>query len=205
MTLQARNSNPNGLVSQMQITSDHLMDSAVFVPSPNFNDRPVDSVISSIVLHCISLPEGQYGTGLPSALFTNSIPFEKYPDLEDLRDLRVSTHLLIDRDGSLYQFVPFDRRAWHAGVSDFKRKSDCNHDSIGIELEGTDTDKYTAAQYSNLASAISTLMQQFPSISFGSICGHSEVAPTRKSDPGSGFDWQRLFKELLLAYQFELP
>lgn len=160
--------------------------------SPNWNERPPGSAIDLLILHNISLPPGRFGTGCVEALFTNTLDVGRYPALAELADLRVSAHLFIDRRGRLTQFVPLQRRAWHAGVSSWGGRDNCNDISIGIELEGTDTRPYTARQYQRLATVVRCLRRAFPALTRERIVGHCDVAPGRKSDPGPAFDWQRL-------------
>ena len=155
--------------------------------SPNSSDRHDE--IDLIVLHCISLPEGQYGNNYTKDLFLNKLDFKKHSSFESLRDLRVSSHLLINRDGSLVQFVPFNKCAWHAGQSSFEGRDDCNKFSIGIELEGTIKENFTDQQYAILNEIVSLLKREYP---VKNIVGHSEIAPNRKKDPGPYFEWNRL-------------
>ena len=155
--------------------------------SPNSSDRHDE--IDLIVLHCISLPEGQYGNNYPKDLFLNKLDFKKHSSFESLRGLRVSSHLLINRDGSLVQFVPFNKCAWHAGQSSFEGRDDCNKFSIGIELEGTIKENFTDQQYAILNEIVSLLKREYP---VKNIVGHSEIAPNRKKDPGPYFEWNRL-------------
>ena len=155
--------------------------------SPNSSDRHDE--IDLIVLHCISLPEGQYGNNYPKDLFLNKLDFKKHSSFESLRDLRVSSHLLINRDGSLVQFVPFNKCAWHAGQSSFEGRDDCNKFSIGIELEGTIKENFTDQQYAIFFFFFSLLKREYP---VKNIVGHSEIAPNRKKDPGPYFEWNRL-------------
>lgn len=161
-------------------------------PSPNHDDRPAGSEINLLVVHGISLPPGQFGGPWISRLFRNCLPAEEHPYFAEICHLRVSAHLLIRRDGQLLQFVPFDKRAWHAGVSCFDGREACNDFSIGIELEGTDDQPYEAIQYAALAQVVQTLMQAYPGITPTRITGHSDIAPGRKTDPGPLFDWARL-------------
>lgn len=160
-------------------------------PSPNYNERPDPSDISLLVIHNISLPPGDFGTGCIRDFFCNELDCSAHPYFEQLRELRVSAHFLIERCGRLTQFVPLQQRAWHAGVSRFQGRENCNDFSIGIELEGTDEAAYTDAQYSRLATLSRYLMSEYPALSAESICGHSDIAPERKTDPGPGFDWHR--------------
>lgn len=163
--------------------------SARHCPSPNFNERPFGIDISLLVVHNISLPPGQYGTGCVEQFFCNQLQPEQHPYFLQIADLRVSAHLLIDREGQLVQFVPLDRRAWHAGASEFNGQVDCNDFSIGIELEGSDHEAYTDKQYQSLASVARQLLAQYPALTPDRITGHSDIAPGRKTDPGPAFDW----------------
>ena len=160
-------------------------------PSPNFNERPADCAIELLVIHNISLPPGQFGGGHVAELFTNCLDCSADSAFAELAGLQVSAHLLIERDGDVTQFVPFGARAWHAGVSNFRGRDNCNDFSIGIELEGTDTTPYTDIQYEWLARITALLQRRYPGIVSGHIVGHSDVAPGRKSDPGPAFDWLR--------------
>ena len=160
-------------------------------PSPNCDNRP-DTDISLIVIHNISLPPAKYGGDWIDKLFTNKLPKTAHPFFEEIYELRVSSHLLIRRDGELVQYVPFHKRAWHAGVSSFRGREVCNDFSIGIELEGTDDENFTEAQYVQLEQAIKCLREAYPSLKKGHITGHQHIAPARKTDPGAYFDWQRL-------------
>ena len=163
-----------------------------FVSSPNHDLRPEQTVIDLIVIHNISLPPGNFGQGYIHELFQNRLDSAKHPYFEEIKDLKVSSHLLIERSGQLTQFVPFNRRAWHAGQSEYQGRIACNDFSIGIELEGTDTEAYTASQYSVLNAVITGLKMAYPKLSKNNIVGHSDIAPDRKTDPGPAFDWTRL-------------
>ncbi len=167
------------------------MRGARLVSSPNHSARPDDLEIELLVIHNISLPPGEFGTGCVDDLFCNRLDIDAHPFFQQLTDLRVSAHLLIERDGRITQFVPFDRKAWHAGESRFAGRSNCNEFSIGIELEGTDSEAFTDAQYASLEQATQLLMEYYPGIGRQSIVGHSDIAPGRKTDPGPCFDWQR--------------
>jgi len=145
-----------------------------------------------IVIHGISLPPGQFGGPYIDQLFTNKLDPAGHPYFREIAGVQVSSHLLIRRSGDVVQFVPLPRRAWHAGKSSFKGRHQCNDFSVGIELEGTDDRAYTAAQYRRLASVIRVLQRGVPSLAEAPIVGHSDVAPGRKTDPGSAFDWARL-------------
>ncbi len=160
-------------------------------PSPNCNERPRPQDISLLVIHNISLPPGEFGGDDISALFCNELDCAKHASYDSLRGVQVSAHLLIDRQGALTQFVAFDARAWHAGVSSFEERDNCNDFSIGIELEGTDDQSYTDAQYQALIEVTESLQHSYPAISTDRIVGHCDIAPGRKTDPGPSFDWQR--------------
>ncbi|MCY3858918.1 MAG: 1,6-anhydro-N-acetylmuramyl-L-alanine amidase AmpD [Gammaproteobacteria bacterium] len=177
----------------MKVSETHRIEPATHVQSPNSDGRPIDTEATTVVIHCISLPRGYFGTGLPTQLFLNAIDFEQYPDLAELQDYRVSAHLLIERTGVVTQFVPFNMRAWHAGESEWQGRKDCNDFSIGIELEGTDEGLFEDAQYDVLADTLVALLRRYPTLSLGNVVGHSEIAPGRKTDPGAGFDWQHVF------------
>ena len=160
-------------------------------PSPNFNQRPVGVAISLLVIHNISLPPGQFGTGCVEAFFSNQLDPAQHPYFTTIADLKVSSHLLIERAGSVVQFVAFNERAWHAGASSFNGVVDCNDYSIGIELEGADDIAYTDAQYLALAEITRCLQDAYPAITRERITGHEHIAPGRKTDPGPAFDWAR--------------
>lgn len=164
-------------------------------PSPNFNERP-DGEISLLVIHNISLPPGQFATGKVQAFFQNRLDVTEHPYFEGIKALRVSAHFLIERDGQITQFVSCLDRAWHAGISSFEGREACNDFSLGIELEGTDDQPFTDAQYQALIALIRQLQQHYPQITPQRIYGHSDVAPGRKTDPGPCFDWARFRREL---------
>ena len=159
------------------------------VASPNHDARPEQQSPDLLVVHCIALPPEQYGGQGIEQLFTNQLDPNDHPYYQDIANLKVSAHLLIRRDGELVQFVNFDQRAWHAGESSFEGRQACNDFSIGIELEGTDTDSYEAIQYQQLARVSRLLLDYYPSMSLSRITGHETIAPNRKTDPGTGFDW----------------
>lgn len=160
--------------------------------SPNHNDRPDESALNLIVIHGISLPPGEFGGSAIDQLFTNQLNPADHPYFEAIAGLKVSSHLLIRRDGAVIQYVPFNRRAWHAGESCFDGRENCNDYSIGIELEGTDDLPYENAQYDTLARVIRCLVAHYPHLSTDRITGHCHIAPERKTDPGPSFDWDRL-------------
>lgn len=166
--------------------------SARRVPSPNQDQRESEAKVDMIVVHAISLPPGDFGGPCIEALFTNTLDPSHHPSLAGLETLRVSAHFLIDRAGTLTQYVPVEARAWHAGVSSFGGVTACNHRSIGIELEGTDDSPFTAAQYHSLEKLCAALMREHPGITLARIVGHLDIAPGRKTDPGACFDWIRL-------------
>jgi AmpD protein len=163
------------------------------VLSPNCDSRPAGSEISLVVLHSISLPRGTYGGKAIEQLFTNRLDAAAHPSFAELAGLRVSAHFLIQRSGELLQFVPLQRRAWHAGASRWRGRERCNDFSVGIELEGVDDGRFAAAQYAALAVLLRKLQAVLP---LQDIAAHSDVAPGRKSDPGAQFDWPRLLADL---------
>jgi AmpD protein len=156
------------------------------------DDRPEGTDISLVVIHSISLPPGEYGSNSIVQLFTNSLQANAHPYFQQIHRLKVSAHVLIKRDGGIIQFVPFNKRAWHAGESCYQGDECCNDFSIGIELEGTDTDVFENRQYDSLVELVKVLCKNYPSITTQRIAGHSDIAPGRKTDPGSGFDWDKL-------------
>ena len=163
------------------------------VESPNHDERPPGTEITLVVLHSISLPPGQYGGDAIERLFTNCLDPQAHPYFREICELKVSAHFLVRRDGSVLQFVPPERRAWHAGVSSWRGRSRCNDFSIGIELEGSEEEPFEAAQYTALVSLIGQLRQTYR---IRDIAAHSDVAPGRKTDPGAHFDWARLLGAL---------
>ena len=171
-----------------------LLSGARQCPSPNFDDRPTDCDPDLIVIHNISLPPNEYGgTGIDQ-LFTNCLDKDEHPYYADIYQLRVSSHLLIRRDGEIVQYVSFDNRAWHAGVSNYQGREVCNDFSIGIEMEGSDFEAFTEHQYAALEETILILLEHNSSLSADAITGHEHIAPGRKTDPGPFFEWERLSK-----------
>lgn len=160
------------------------------IRSPNCDARPDRTEISLLVLHNISLPPGEFGGDGVLALFTNRLDPAAHPYYATIKDLRVSAHFFIRRDGELIQFVSCTARAWHAGVSCWQGRERCNDFSLGIELEGTDDLPFTAAQYVALADLVAALRAAYPRLA--GVAGHSEIAPGRKTDPGPCFDWSRI-------------
>ncbi|GMG86811.1 1,6-anhydro-N-acetylmuramyl-L-alanine amidase AmpD [Biformimicrobium ophioploci] len=169
------------------------------VRSPHCNCRPENENVDLLVIHSISLPPGQYGGAWIDDFFAGHLDASADPYFEEICELKVSAHMLIDRHGRVTQYVPLNQRAWHAGVSEFCGRSACNDFSIGIEMEGTDTDEFTDAQYDALVEVTGAVMKAFPGITPERITGHSDIAPGRKKDPGIGFDWQR-YREVLSGF-----
>ena len=163
--------------------------------SPNCSFREKDE-ISLLVIHNISLPPGKFGGGHVEEFFQNILDPQAHPYFDEIKELKVSSHLFIERDGSITQFVPFDKKAWHAGVSNFNGRENCNEFSIGIELEGTDELEYTQEQYDTLVEVSRELMVSYPLITKGNIVGHCDIAPGRKTDPGETFDWDLYLSRL---------
>jgi N-acetyl-anhydromuramoyl-L-alanine amidase len=161
--------------------------------SPNFSPRPVGAAVTLAVIHSISLPPGAYGGDAVERLFTNQLDWDAHPSFAAIRGLKVSAHFFVRRDGGLIQFVSCDQRAWHAGVSHWRGRDDCNDFSIGIELEGLEGQTFEPAQYRQLARLLRALLRRHP---LREAAGHEHVAPGRKQDPGPGFDWPRLRKAL---------
>ena len=169
-----------------------LIDSARQYPSQNCDARPDESDISLVVIHGISLPPGEFGGAGIDQLFTNTLDPDEHPYYEEIHQLKVSSHLLIRRDGELVQYVPFNKRAWHAGESTHEGREQCNDFAIGIELEGTDDLPYEAVQYERLSEVIRLLCDSYPKLNSNCITGHCDIAPGRKTDPGPAFDWGKL-------------
>jgi len=161
---------------------------ALQIPSPNYDARPAGSPVSLLVIHSISLPPGEFGGPAVIDFFLNRLDHAAHPYFEQIRDLQVSSHFFIRRSGELIQFVPCLQRAWHAGRSTWKGRQRCNDFSIGVELEGTDDSTFSGSQYAQLAQLTRELRRAHP---IRDIVGHSDIAPGRKTDPGSGFDWGR--------------
>lgn len=165
-------------------------------PSPNFNQRPTNAEIDLLVIHNISLPPGEFGTGQVAAFFTNQLDPQAHSYFATIADMRVSAHFFIDRLGCVIQFVSVFARAWHAGASSFDGIDNCNDFSLGIELEGCDDIPYTNAQYTALVALTQQLQQVFPRIVKCRVVGHEDIAPNRKTDPGPAFDWPRYLAAL---------
>lgn len=165
-------------------------------PSPNFEPRPTECVPELLVIHNISLPPGCYEGDCVEQFFTNCLDWDAHPFFDEIRNVQVSAHLLIRRDGELVQFVSFDDRAWHAGQSSYLGRENCNDFSIGIELEGCDDEPYCAVQYAELIAVTTALIEHYSALTAEHITGHSAIAPGRKTDPGPAFDWQRYLQAL---------
>jgi N-acetyl-anhydromuramoyl-L-alanine amidase len=157
--------------------------------SPNFGPRPEGAAVSLVVIHSISLPPGQYGGDAVERLFTNRLDCDAHPAFAALRGLQVSAHFFVRRDGEIRQFVSADQRAWHAGLSSWRGRDNCNDYSIGIELEGLEGEPFEPAQYARLATLMRALQRRHGAVE---VAGHEHVAPGRKGDPGAGFDWAGL-------------
>ncbi len=173
-------------------TATGLLLNARQVLSPHWDARPPGALPELIVVHGISLPEGEFGGPWIDRLFCGNLPAEAHPSFAVIAPLRVSAHLVIRREGAVTQYVAFSERAWHAGRSSYGGRDACNDFSIGIELEGADAVPYEAMQYSVLAQLIAALCAGYASLSAQRVVGHSDIAPGRKSDPGPAFDWPRL-------------
>ena len=168
------------------------LSSAQAVPSPNFDARPLHTSIDLLVIHAISLPPGLFGGPYIEELFTNRLAVDAHPYFATLDGLRVSAHFLIRRDGRLMQFVDVFARAWHAGESFWQGRRRCNDFSVGVELEGCDEQLFADVQYTSLVGLLGELFELLPALSVDRLVGHSDIAPTRKSDPGPHFDWDRV-------------
>ena len=175
---------------------NHIIKNVRFLQSPNHNERPDKEKISLLIIHCISLPEGNYEGSNVEDFFLNKLSISDHNSFDKIKNLKVSSHLYIKRNGELVQFVPFNKRAWHAGESSYKGVSDCNNYSIGIELEGTDCDVYSNEQYESLIKISRLIIKNYPETNKESIVGHSDISPGRKTDPGNKFEWRRYLDAL---------
>jgi AmpD protein len=171
-----------------------MVQGARFVPSPNCDLRPDGAAVEVLVIHSISLPPGQFGGPAIEQLFCNTLNTDEHPYYREIEGLKVSSHVLIRRNGEIVQFVPFSRRAWHAGQSYCEGRTRANDFSIGVELEGADDAPFEGAQYQALAELTRAIQQAYPGITQGRIYGHGDIAPGRKTDPGPSFDWGRYLK-----------
>ena len=181
-----------------------LLRGARQVVSPNYDARPAGVVTDLIVVHGISLPPGEFGGQWIDRLFTNTLPAQVHPYFAEIGGLRVSSHLVVARQGAATQYVKFTERAWHAGKSFYRGREACNDFSVGIELEGTDTLPYEASQYATLAKIVAALCAAYPRLSPERVAGHSDIAPGRKTDPGPAFDWP-LAREMIRAACGQIP
>ena len=171
------------------LISDHILDNAKLVESPNYSERIDESDIRLIVIHCISLPPKIYGNSYIEDFFCNKLNSNDHEYFEEIKNLKVSSHILIKRNGEIIQFVPFNKKAWHAGSSIYKDEENCNEFSIGIELEGYHTEKYTKHQYKSLQEVSQALINNYKDLNKDNIVGHSDISPDRKQDPGKYFEW----------------
>lgn len=169
------------------------LSTALYLPSPHADDRPDPNDISLLVIHNISLPPHQFGHDYVEQFFLGNLNPDLHPYFKTIQHLRVSSHLYIKRSGEVIQFVPFHRRAWHAGASCFCGREACNDFSIGIELEGADHIPYTSVQYDQLASVTYHIRSLYPNITMNRVVGHSHISPGRKTDPGEAFDWEKYY------------
>ncbi len=176
---------------------DGLLIPAQYLPSPHCDNRPENTAIDLLVVHNISLPPNQFGEGFVEKFFCGELDFSAHPYFATIATLKVAAHLFINRKGGIIQFVPFAKRAWHAGQSVFQGRERCNDFSIGIELEGTDETPFEKIQYEKLAQITQLLQQTYPALTRERVVGHSDIAPGRKTDPGPFFDWNYL--DCLLA------
>lgn len=171
------------------INADGMLEGVRFISSPNFDNRPVSTPIELIVIHNISLPPQQYGGNGVIELFTNQLNPDEHPYYRDIYQRKVSAHFYIRRNGELIQFVSCLNRAWHAGISTWQGRDNCNAFSIGIELEGSDFEPFEPQQYETLNCLINCLRHAYP---ISGITGHSDIAPGRKTDPGAFFEWHKI-------------
>lgn len=183
-----------------ELRNSGYFSNARWCASPNYNDRPPGRKPSLLVVHNISLPPGQFSGDAIEQFFCNQLDPTAHPYFQTIADQKVSSHLLIRRDGSVIQFVSLLKRAWHAGRSSFEGEDECNDFSIGVELEGTDDTPYTDSQYNSLTEFSVLVMAAWPEITPHRITGHSDIAPGRKTDPGPAFDWSRFLGQI----QYEL-
>ena len=193
---------PSDMPAQSQLWRDGWYQFASRQASPNFGPRPLATQPDLIVLHCISLPPGRYGGDEVQRLFANQLDWNQHPYFKGIEGLRVSSHFYIRRHGELLQFVSADERAWHAGLSHHRGRSDCNNDSVGIELEGVEGGIFEDSQYESLAGLCAGLLEHYP---ITDIAGHEHVAAGRKTDPGPGFEWRRLQQMLGLPSTYFPP
>ncbi len=158
------------------------------IATDNCDARPSSSSIDLLVIHNISLPPGEFGGAAITRLFTNTLDTAAHPYYAQLKGVKVSAHFLIRRDGGIVQFVPCNKRAWHAGASLWQGRPACNDFSLGVELEGSDSVPFSDQQYAALIRLTRRLKRAYP---IRDIAGHADIAPGRKTDPGPCFDWPR--------------
>ncbi len=170
------------------IDAEGFLEGAVFIPSPNCDHRPEGAEVELVVIHNISLPPGEFGGEGVTQLFTNTLDPKEHPFYATIEGLRVSSHFYIRRTGEILQYVPVNRRAWHAGVSSWRGRERCNDFSVGIELEGTDEMPYAENQYISLEVLTRALLEKYPGLEYA---GHCDISPGRKTDPGASFDRER--------------
>lgn len=182
-----------------RIWSDGWYQFARRLPSPNFGPRPAQAHIDLIVLHSISLPPGEYGGSEVLDLFTNRLDWNRHPYFKAMEGLEVSAHFFVRRTGEVWQFVSCEDRAWHAGVSHYRGRDNCNDDSIGIELEGLEGEPFETEQYEALQALCPAIAQRYP---IAHIAGHEHIAPGRKADPGAGMRWAFLQQTLGFPPQY---
>ena len=178
------------------LISNHILDNTKLVESPNYSDRINESDIRLIVIHCISLPPKIYGNSYIEDFFCNKLNTNDHKYFKEIKDLKVSSHILIKRTGEIIQFVPFHKKAWHAGSSSYRNEENCNEFSIGIELEGYHTEKYTKHQYKSLHEVSQALIDNYKDLNKDNIVGHSDISPHRKQDPGKYFEWNYYLERL---------
>ena len=189
MTSRRKTGKPRGTLKLDPASG--LLRGVRFVASPNCDARPEEARIDTLVIHSISLPPGRFGGPAIERLFCNRLDAGGHPCYRELRDLRVSAHFLIRRDGEIIQFVPVPQRAWHAGQSYCEGRTRINDYSIGVELEGTDDLPFENVQYEALARLTGAIRRRYPAITRQRVYGHADIAPGRKTDPGPLFDWKR--------------
>ena len=178
------------------LISNTILDNAKLVESPNYSERVDESDIRLLVIHCISLPPKIYGNSYIEDFFCNKLSTSDHEYFKKIKDLKVSSHILIKRSGEIIQFVPFNKKAWHAGLSRYKNEDNCNEFSVGIELEGYHTEKYTDHQYKSLIEASKVLLNKYKYLNKNNIVGHSDISPDRKEDPGRNFEWDFYLERL---------
>lgn len=176
--------------------TDGWLENCRKILSPHFDARPNPQDISLLVIHYISLPPEQFGGGFIDDFFQGRLDPGKHPYFEEIYQVRVSAHCLIERDGRVTQYVNFNDRAWHAGLSCFEGREKCNDFAVGIELEGSDEQPFTPAQYKALIALTREIQRYYPLIGKNRIVGHCDISPGRKIDPGRYFDWRRYFSGL---------